>query len=583
MTIERTSPEFLAVVRGDAPADLLLHGGFVVNVFTREILRASVAVYKGRIASVGPDLDAKERFDLQGACVIPGFIDAHMHLESTMLLPAEFVRVALPHATLGVVFDPHEIANVMGADGIRLLMDRARGLPMHIRFAVSSCVPSSPLETAGARLEADDLAPFFDDDRVVALAEMMNFPGVVNADPGVMAKVRLGLARAIVDGHCPGLRGSALQAYAAAGVSSEHESTTADEALEKVRAGMQVYIREGSAARNLEALLPAVTPENAHRFCFCTDDRHPGDLMTQGHIDHAVRRAIALGLDPATAIAMGSLHTAEHYALRDLGAVAPGRLASIAVVDDARSLRIRRVYHEGTLVAEHGRCLIDLPRQDDGALGRALGTVRLPRNLSAASLRAPAPRNDARIRVVGLQPGQITTDALELTPTVEGGACVADTTCDLLKLAVIDRHTGEGRVGVGFAHGFGLKRGAIASTVGHDAHNLTVLGTNDADMLAAAQALAKAGGGQCAVENGRVLALLPLPIAGLMSPDSAERIAEQQRALHEATKALGCPMDDPFMPLSFVPLPVIPSLRVTDLGVVDVNRFKVVPLEVGPE
>ncbi|MEX2217738.1 MAG: adenine deaminase [Phycisphaerales bacterium] len=577
-------PHLLAVARGDAPADLLMKGGRVMNVFTREVESADVAIVGERVAGVG-DYDAAERVvELRGAFIAPGFIDAHMHVESTMLPPSQFVRLAVPHGTTGVVLDPHEIANVLGIEGIRWIMADAEGLPINAMFAASSCVPSSHLETSGATLTAADLAPLFADPRVVALAEMMNYPGVVAGMPGVLEKVALGLsppgrAGGIVDGHAPGLSGRALRAYVAAGISSDHECTTRAEAEEKLRLGMRVYIREGSAARNLEALLPAVSEANAHRFSFCTDDRHPCDLRDEGHIDHVVRKAVALGLAPATAIALASLHTAQHYRQAGIGAVAPGCFADLIVFDRLEDIRPRRVYFRGRLVAEDGAYLG--PARHGRAAAPSRGRVTLPAGLSGSSFRVAASPGARAIRVIGMDPHQIVTAALEMPPRVEGGQYVADPARDLLKLAVIERHRGSGNIGLGFVHGFGFPRGALASTVGHDSHNLAVVGASDADMLAAARALEQAGGGQCVVRDGRVLALLPLPIAGLMSDRPAEEVIEQQRRLHEASRAIGCPHPDPFMPLSFLPLPVIPALKLTDLGLVDVRRFEVVPLEVG--
>lgn len=591
------TPALLAVARGDAPADLLLTNARTVNVFNRTIEPpTAIAIHAGRIAGIGPEYSSASRvIDLGGAFVCPGFIDAHMHVESTMLPPSQFVRLAAPHGTTGVILDPHEIANVLGLAGIRYLMDDADGLPLNAFFAASSCVPASHLETSGARLEAADLAPLFDDPRwggrVVALAEMMNFPGVIHADPAILAKVNLGLSRRIIDGHAPGLRGRALNAYLAAGITSDHECTTADEAREKLARGMRIFIREGSAARNLDALLPLVTPATAHRFCFCTDDRHPADLASEGHIDHVVRRAIRAGLDAPTAIAIASIHAAQHYRLAGLGAIAPGYQADLIVFDKTADLRPRQVYFRGERVAEDGRYL---PEPRPARTAPASG-VRLPEGLSEASLAIPVTRPAIKIRVIGMHAHQLLTEHLLIEPRIESDRYIADPRPerDLLKLAVIERHriksplpeggAGDGLrtgFGLGFVHGFGFSRGAIASTVGHDSHNLAVVGANDRDMLAAARALAEVGGGQCVVEGGRVLALLPLPIAGLMSDQPAEVVVRQQAALLAAAKALGCPLHDPFMPLSFLPLPVIPHLKLTDRGLVDVDRFEIVSLEV---
>lgn len=572
------TPELLAVARGDTPADLLLANAKIINVFTGQIETGNVAIHNDRIAGVGDYTSARETIDLKGSFLAPGFIDAHMHVESTSLPPSQFVRLALPHGTTGVVLDPHEIANVLGIPGIRYIMDDAADLPINAMFALSSCVPSSHLETSGARLEAADLAPLFDDPRVVALAELMNFPGVVHADPNVLAKINLGLARRLVDGHSPGLRGKPLQAYLASGISSDHECTTAAEALEKLSRGMRIYIREGSAARNLEALLPAIKPNTIGRFCFCTDDRHPGDLADEGHIDHIVRKAIKLGLDPIAAITIATLNPAMHYRQRDLGAIAPGYFADLIVFDDLNEPHPRETYFHGQLVAKNGAFIeSSMPRTPRPA--PPLSQLHLP-PLSESSFAIPATPGTTQIRVIGMDPHQLLTASLLMTPKVVDGRFVADPSRDILKLCVIERHRASGNIGRGFITGFGLTSGTIASTVGHDSHNLAVLGTNDADMLVAARALESCGGGQCAVKDGKVLALFPLPIAGLMSDKPATIVIQQQHALMEAAHALGCPHHDPFMPLSFMPLPVIPSLKLSDLGLVDVNQFKVVPLEV---
>jgi len=580
--LERTSPELLACCRGDAPCDTALVGGFVLNVFTREFLRRDIGIKGGRIARIDEpaSIQAGETVDCADRWLVPGFLDAHMHVESTMLPPSQFVRLASPHGTTGAVFDPHEIANVLGAKGIRWLMDDARGIPLHALWAVSSCVPSAPLETAGAELVADDLRELFDDPDlardIVALAEMMNFPGVVRADPGVLAKVALGLDRRIVDGHAPGLSGPALQAYVASGVSSDHECTSLEEAQEKLALGQRIFIREGSAARNLDALIGLITAENAHRICFCTDDRHPGDLREHGHIDNVVRRAIAFGLRPELAFCIGSLNVAEHYRRPDLGAIAPGRFADILALRDRDAVDIQQTWFRGELVAENGEYLgRSKPAQDPPR-----APVRVPERLGPDSFEVRPDRVPTRIRVIGMHADQLVTESLVGPPTVDGGCLVADPEADLLKLAVIERHRGTGNIGLGFVTGFGFRGGAIASTVGHDAHNLAVVGDDDQDMALAARTLADCGGGQCVVSNGRVLASLPLTIAGLMSDQPANAVIRQQAELLKASASLGCPHHDPFMPLSFLPLPVIPHLKLTDLGLVDVDRFEVVPLAI---
>lgn len=588
--IEPIDSQLLTIARGEAPADLLLTNARVVNVISREIETANIAirvdeqrnsssVRGGRIAGVGDYTRGKRVIDVRGSYVAPGFIDAHMHVESTMLPPSEFVTLAAPHGTTGVVLDPHEIANVLGVPGIRYLMEDARRIPLTVMFALSSCVPSSHLETSGARLDAEDLAPLFDEPNVVALAEVMNYPGVVNADAGVLAKVAMGLSRGVVDGHAPGLRGRPLQAYIAAGITSDHECTTAEEAHEKLRRGMHIFIREGSAARNLESLHPLINESTAHHFSFCTDDRHPADLRHEGHIDHVIRKAVKLGISPITAIAVGSLHTARHFRMSQHGAIAPGYFADLVVFDDLGDIRPRMVFHRGSLVAEEGGYIAPMHASANTArLAPPTAPLRLPADLRESSFRIRS-KGGRLIRVIGMNPHQIVTESLVLPARVQEGCVIADAARDMLKLAVIERHRGTGNIGLGFAHGFGIRHGALASTVGHDSHNLAVVGSNDADMLAAARALEACGGGQCVAQDGLVRALLPLPIAGLMSDASADMVIEQQRRLLDAAEEIGCPHADPFMPLSFLPLPVIPKLKLTDLGLVDVERFEVVSLE----
>jgi len=584
-TIERTDPRFLAAARGDTACDLALTGGRVADVFRRGIIEADVGIIGGRIAAVvdpnSDAIDALDRVDCSGLVLAPGFIDAHMHVESSMLPPTRFAALASPHGTTAAVFDPHEIANVCGAAGIRWLADDASRACVDALIALSSCVPSSPLESAGASLDADDLRSLFDDaeigPRVVALAEVMNFPGVVNGDPGVLAKVRLGLERAVVDGHAPGLGGRALQAYAGAGVSTDHECTTREEAEEKLALGQRIAIREGSAAQNLRALIGLVNESNAHRFLFCTDDRHPGDLRDRGHIDHAVRMAVAEGVPAETAIAIATINAAEHYRRPDLGAIAPGRCADIIALTSLASLRVERTWFRGALVAEGGRFLGEVPPLQPWPAS----AVRLPDGFGPEMLAIDAPSNPGEVRVIGMHAESLVTDALRDRPRIESGKIVADPERDLLKIAVIERHAGTGRLGLGLVKNFRFRGGAIASTVGHDAHNLAVVGDNDRDMALAARTVAEAGGGQCVVSGGEVVAVLPLPIAGLMSDAPAEQTIERQHTLLDAARdRLGCPHADPFMPLSFLPLPVIPHLKLTDLGLVDVDAFAVVGLTI---
>ncbi len=546
--------------------DTLLRGGRMIDVQTRSIKQIDIGIANGRIV-LGVD-DAVEVIDLHDSFVSPGFIDAHMHVESTMLPPSSFAQLSLPHGTTAAVFDPHEIANVLGIEGIKLIMNDANGIPFDAFFAASSCVPASPLETSGATLLADDLEPLFDDSRVIALAEMMNYPGVIHDDPEVHKKIQMGLRHGKVDGHCPGLRGDDLLKYISAGISSDHESTTAEEALEKLNAGMQIYIREGSAAKNLEALFPIITPENAHKICFCTDDRHPADLQNEGHIDHVVRKAIHLGLDPILAICIATKHVADHYELDHLGSIEEGKFANLVIFDNLEEPVPRQTWHHGTLVAEHGRVVVDIPSETDWSVAK--NSVHVPSTLTPESFAIDI--QSEPIRVIGLIPDQLFTEELHLNSTDD----------DILKMAVIERHHNTGNIGIGFVKGFQFKGGAIGSTVGHDAHNVAIVGDNDEDMFVAATALAKAGGGQCVVSGGEVTALLPLPIAGLMSDAPPNDVIYEQQGALKAATSLGCPLEDPFMPLSFLPLSVIPKLKLSDLGLVDVDQFAIVPIEVCP-
>jgi adenine deaminase len=569
-----TSPDLthlLAVARGDATADLLLRNARLVNVFSGEIYPADVAVAGSRIAGVGDGYDAVDVVDLDGRFLAPGFIDAHVHVESGMVPPSEFARAVVPRGVTTVVTDPHEIANVHGLAGIRFMIEDAKGAPLTMFVNASSCVPATHMGTAGATLGADDLATLLDEPEVLGLAEVMNFPGVVFGDPHVLAKLRA-FADRVIDGHCPGLTGKHLSAYVSAGISSDHECTTVEEAREKLRLGMTVFLREATNARNLHSLLPLVSAATERRLCFCTDDRQPSDLLEQGSVDHPIRLAIAAGVPPVTAIRMATLNTAEHFRLRDRGAIAPGRRADLVALDDLDRLWPSRVYVGGRLEAQDGVLL--RARRSGTSTGTLGNSVRV--DWERVSLRVPAAAG--RIRVIGVVPDQIVTRHEVLVPTVEDGLVVADPERDLLKMAVIERHGGGSGVGLGFVTGIGLARGAIASTVAHDHHNIVVIGADDRSMLTAARAVADGGGGQAAAAGDRVLALLPLPIAGLMSDLPIEEVRDRMTALIGAAASLGSRLHDPFMAMAFLALEVIPSLKLTDRGLVDVERFDFVPL-----
>jgi adenine deaminase len=563
--------QLIAAARGDVRADLVLKNARLVNVLTGEIQPAHIAIAGGRVLGWG-DYAGREEIDLQGRFVCPGFLDAHVHLESSMVTPAEFARAVVPRGTTAVIADPHEIANVLGLDGIRYMLRASAALPLSVFFMLPSCVPATHMETAGAALAAADLSQLLDEPRILGLAELMNYPGVLAGAPAVLDLIRMVSDRPI-DGHAPGLTGKALNAYVAAGIRSDHESIAPAEALEKLRAGMHLHIREGTATRNLLTLLPIVTPANASGCSFCTDDRHPATLLDEGHLDDVVRRAIGAGLDPILAIQMATIHTARHYRLWDRGAIAPGYRADLLVLDDMEKLTVAQVYKDGRLAACDG-ALAEPEALPPAAPLASTMHVRW----EGLSFEVMPPAGAGRLRVMGIIPDQIVTQRLSATPTLEAGRAIADPRRDLLKIAVVERHKATGNVGIGFLRGFGLQRGALASSVAHDSHNIVVVGTSDADMLAAVHAVAEMGGGQAAVAGGQMLASVPLPIAGLLSDQPLETVRAQVEELARVSRALGCTLPDPVMTMSFLALAVIPALKVTDKGLVDVERFALTSL-----
>jgi adenine deaminase len=562
--------ERIAAARGDLPADLALRNARLVNVLTGEIYTTDVIVHGEYVAAFGSGYRAQTEIDLKGRYLSPGFIDAHVHIESSLCTPPEFARAVVTRGVTSVVTDPHEIANVLGLEGIRFMLERAKYGHMNMFVMASSCVPATHMETSGARLEAEDLATLLGNRWVLGLAEMMNYPGVIHADPSVIDKLALFGSR-VLDGHAPSVTGSALNAYVAAGISSDHECTTVEEAHEKLRLGLTIFIREGTTTHNLRPLLPLVTPENQHRLCFCTDDRQPASLLDEGSIDYMVRTAVAEGIDPITAIRMGTINTANYFRLYDLGAIAPGRRADLIVFSDLRDLRAEMVFRGGRLVAENGQMAVEKPalRQID---------LRSSMNVRMDSLDFRIAAHGTRVHIIGGMGDQVVTGHEIDDARIVDGEAVADTERDILKMAVIERHQASGQIGRGFIRGFGLKRGAIAGSVGHDHHNLIVIGAQDASMRTAAQAVIEMGGGLAVAEGGQVVGTLPLPVAGLMSEAPIEQVRRGYDGLIAAAQSMGSAMHDPFMAMSFMALEVIPKLKLTDVGLVDVEKFQLIDL-----
>ena len=555
--------------RGHMPADLLLKNARVIDVFNGEVLPpAHVAIAHSRVVGIG-DYQATDVIVVKGAYVAPGFIDAHVHVESSMVPPGEFGRVVAPLGTTTVITDPHEIANVLGLDGIRFMFESAKYGPVSMYVMASSCVPATHMETNGAVLHWYDLVSLQNDPWVLGLAEVMNFPGVVNGEAEVLDKLRI-FKNAVIDGHCPGLTGKALQAYVATGIASDHECTTVEEAREKLRLGMAIFIREATNARNLQTLLPLVTPMNQHRICFCTDDRQSADLLDEGHIDFMVCRAIAAGLDPMLALRMASWNAASIFRLHDRGAVTPGRRADLIVFDDLQAPRPWLVLRGGAVVAKNGEPLV--PRREPPRSLRSTMNVAWDR----VDIRIAA--EGRRARVIGVIPDQLVTNHLVEDITIQDGEAVSDPERDIVKMVVIERHMYSGQVGKGFVSGIGLKRGALASSVAHDHHNIVAIGVDDASILAAARRVARLGGGMAVAVGEQIVAEVPLPLAGLMSLEPAETVRQQVDRAITAAHELGSPLHDPFMAMSFLALEVIPSLKLTDQGLVDVDRFEITPL-----
>jgi adenine deaminase len=534
-----------------------------------------VAVVDGVVAGLGDGYRGRRREELGGRWILPGFIDAHVHIESSLATPAEFARAVLPRGTTTVISDPHEIANVHGLEGIRWMLSASEDLPLSVLVMASSCVPATAMGTAGSVLDADALSELATHPRVLGLAEVMNFPGVIQGDPDMLEKlVRFEgpFRNGAIDGHAPGVRGKLLNAYTAAGPASDHECTTPEEAAEKLRRGLFVLLREATNAHNLRDLLPALTSTNARRMALCTDDRQPPDLLDEGGIDAMLRTVMAAGVEPVEAVRLATLNPATHFGLRDRGAVAPGRRADLVVLaSDLPDLAVERVWAGGREVAREGETLEWEARTPPPP------PPSMAVELDDDVFRIPG-RAGGRARVVGVVEDQIVTRSLEAAPTLHGGEVVADPERDLLKIAVVERHRGSGRVGVGLVQGMGLRRGALAGTVAHDHHNLIVIGADDTAMGTAARAVAALGGGLAVADGTEVTATLPLPVAGLMSTLPIQEVREALDAVVAAARDLGSPLHDPFMAMSFLGLEVIPSLKITDRGLVDVDAFRLVDL-----
>lgn len=559
--------KMIDVANGRQKADLVIKNAKVINVFSEEIYEADVAIVEDKIAGIGKDYYGEKEIDIKGAYLSPSFIDGHVHLESSMLLPSEFAKIVVPEGTTTVIADPHEIANVLGLQGISFMREATKNLPLDVYMMLPSCVPATNLETSGVDLNSYDLALLIDAPWVLGIAEMMNFPGVIENNRNVLSKIKLGLDKdKKIDGHSPHLSGKNLCAYASCGICSDHECTTVEEAMEKLRLGMSIMIREGTAAKDLDALIPLMKEHNTRKCMFVTDDRHPQDLT--GHINSMVKTAVSKGVDPIKAIQTASLNTAEYFKLSNLGAIAPGYKADLIVFENLKDFKPLIVFKNGKVVAENGKMTVDLK---DLTPPPIRGSVNI-KYLSPESLQIPAQAD--KIKVINVIENQLITKKSIEKAKIENGLVVSDVENDILKIAVIERHRASGNIGLGFVKGFGLKSGAIASTVAHDSHNMIIIGTNDADMYYAAEELVKSQGGKVVVEAGKTLAQLSLPIAGLMSDKPSEEVIEQLKVINSAVHKIHCKISDPFMSMAFLSLAVIPELKITDKGLIDVSEFR---------
>lgn len=562
----------ISTARGEEKADLVFKNASIVNVFTNEIIKGDLAIRNGRIAGIG-DYSGKEEIDLGGKYLSPSFIDGHVHIESSMVDPSQFAKAILPRGVTTIIADPHEIANVKGMAGIKYILDESENLPLDVNVMLPSCVPATPFENSGAVLLAEDLKELIDHERVLGLGEMMNYPGVINEDKDVLDKFIMAGDK-IIDGHGPVIRDKDLNAYVVSGVKTEHEATTLEEMRNRLRLGMYIQIREGSATRNLRALVQGVNKDNLRRCLFCTDDKHPNDLLEDGSIDHNIRLAIAEGIDPIDCIKMASLNSAEAYGLKGKGAIAPGYLADLVVLDNLEDFNVLQVYKEGKLVGENLKPLFDLEKADNSNMVDTVNIKEIKDDHLDINLEG------SKVNVIKLLPDNVVTEKVEREVIVEDGKFVSGQ--DILKVAVIERHNKTGNIGLGLVEGFGLKGGAIASTIAHDSHNIIVIGDNDEDMLLAVKELEEVGGGITLVYDGKVASTLPLRIGGIMSDQSLHVVSHKLNEMVDlAYEKLGVNRGyEPFMTLSFIALPVIPDIKITDMGLFDVGEFEFIDLSV---
>jgi len=563
--------KIINVARGKVKADLVIKNAKIINVLSEEVHQGDVAIADGIIAGIGNGYKGIQEIDIKGKYLSPSFIDGHVHIESSMLLPKEFAKAVVPAGTTTLIIDPHEISNVLGLHGISFMREAVQGLPINVYTMLPSCVPATPFETSGFDLNSYDLSMLIDKDWVLGIAEMMNFPGVLNLDKTVMAKLQLARSKdKRIDGHAPCLSGKELCAYIASGVTSDHECTTPEEAMEKIRMGMYIMIREGSAAKDLEALIPVMKEKNTRKCIFVTDDRHPEDITD--HINSMVRKAVKAGVDPIKAVQMASLNTAEYFKLDNLGAIAPGYKADCIVLPDLESFKPEFVFKDGKIVAINGQLVAEMPQIEPPKIRSSVNVKWI--KYEDFNIEA---KGDT-VRAIEVIPKQLITKSVESKINVVNGLAESNLETDTLKICVIERHRAGGNIGKGFVKGFNLKSGAMASTVSHDSHNMIVIGTNDGDMYTAAVELIKSQGGKIVVNNGEILAHLKLPIAGLISDEGFDTVVAKSMELNSAAKSIGCDIDDPFMAMSFLGLPVIPELKITDQGLFDSTKFEFVDM-----